>query len=56
MLVIIHDLNLVRCHFSEIIAVNGGLMARGKTPTVLDTLTAALSTDALSSVLKEVLE
>lgn len=49
-LVVIYDLNLVRRHFPETLAVNGELLGWGKTPTVLDTLASSLSTDTLCDV------
>lgn len=55
-LVVIHDLNLVRYHFPETMVVNGELMAWGKTPTVLDSLTVALSDDTPSLVSNGVAE
>ncbi|MFT8212360.1 MAG: zinc ABC transporter ATP-binding protein AztA [Symbiopectobacterium sp.] len=55
-LVVIHDLNLVRRHFPATMAVNGELLAWGKTPVVLDTLASSLSTDALFSVANGVAE
>ncbi|MCW2481210.1 zinc ABC transporter ATP-binding protein AztA [Candidatus Symbiopectobacterium sp. NZEC135] len=49
-LVVIHDLNLVRCHFPETIVVDGELLAWGKTSAVLDTLASSLSTDTRCAV------
>lgn len=44
-LVVIHDLPLVRRHFPETIVVDGELLAWGKTAAVLDSLASSLSTD-----------
>lgn len=44
-LVVIHDLHLVRRHFPETIVVGGELLAWNKTAAVLDSFASSLSTD-----------